>query len=267
MLTQQQRDEFNRLGILRVAGAIAAADIEAMCACVWDNLTRRFAMLRNQPETWSPKRVLGSHALDKSVTFEQVGSARVREMLDDLMGQGNWRHPTQWGSLLVTFPESCERWDVPHPSWHLDFPASSRLGGLFVVRLFTCLAPLPPGAGATVMLAGSHLLAEKLVHGKAERWRSADVRNALIHTHPWVKALCSRDEDSNRIERFMNRGTTVEGVELRVVEMTGEPGDVYLVHPLMLHAPAPNCADIARIVLSSFVYRNDVSPEMIYIPK
>ncbi len=62
----------------------------------------------------------------------------------------------------------------------------------------------------------------------------------------------------------MNRSTTVGGVELRVVEMTGEPGDVYLVHPLILHAPATNCLAVPRIVLLSFVYRNGVQPSALY---
>ncbi|MDO8433332.1 MAG: hypothetical protein Q7S58_13080 [Candidatus Binatus sp.] len=143
MLTRQQLDDFDRCGILRVPNAIATADAEAMCACVWGNLSRRYPVRRDDPETWTP-------------------------------------------------------------------------------------------------------------------------RNALIRADPWVKALCSRAEDADRIERFMNRGANVDGIELRVVEMIGEPGDVYLVHPLMLHAPAINCAATPRIVLSSFVYRNGIRPEALY---
>ena len=59
----------------------------------------------------------------------------------------------------------------------------------------------------------------------------------------------------------MDITTAVGGAELRVVEMTGEPGDVFLVHPLIVHAPSTNCADVPRIVLSSFVYRNGVEAE------
>ena len=264
MLTPQQLEEFNRRGILHVPGAIPRADAEAMCACVWDNLSRRYPFRRDTPKTWTAKRVMGLHALDKSVAFEQVGSPAVCQMLDVLLGCGNWQRPERWGSLLVAFPDSSDRWDVPHISWHLDFPASGSVDGLFVVRLFTCLAPLPPGGGATLVVAGSHLLVEKLARENGKSIRSADVRKALVHAYPWVKALCSRDDRGDRIDMFMNVGTTVDGVELRVVEMTGEPGDVYLVHPLMLHAGSPNCADAPRIVLSSFVYRNGVQPESLY---
>ena len=264
MLTPQQLEEFNRRGIVHVPGAIPRADAEAMCACVWDNLSRRYPFRRDTPKTWTAKRVMGLHALDKTVTFEQVGSPAVCQMLDALLGRANWQQPERWGSLLVAFPDSSERWDVPNYAWHLDFPASGSVEGLFVVRLFTCLAPLQHGGGGTVVVAGSHLLVEKLARAKAQRLRSADVRKALIHTYPWVKALCSRDESDDRVDRFMNQGTTVDGVELSVVEMTGEPGDVYLVHPLILHAPATNCTAAPRIVLSSFVYRNGVQPGAFY---
>jgi ectoine hydroxylase-related dioxygenase (phytanoyl-CoA dioxygenase family) len=62
----------------------------------------------------------------------------------------------------------------------------------------------------------------------------------------------------------MERSEILDDVELRVVEMTGEPGDVLLTHPLLLHAPAKNCAALPRIVLSSTVYRSGVRPSEIY---
>ena len=198
------------------------------------------------------QRVNGFNALDKSVTFEEIGSPTVCQILDVLLGSGNWQRPVRWGSLLVAFPESRDQWDVPYCGWHLDLPASDSLEGLFVVRLFTCLEPLRHGGGATLAVAGSHLLVEDLVRKKAnQRLRSADVRSALIRAYPWVKALCSRSDSADRIGRFMDVNTPVEGAELRVVEMTGEPGDLFLVHPLILHAWSTNCADLPRMVLSS----------------
>lgn len=158
MFTRQQLDGFNRRGILRVPGVIAAADAEAMRVWVWDHLERRYPFRRDQPSTWTAQRINGFHALGKSVTFEWIGSPAVCQMLDVLLGPGNWQRPERWGSLLVAFPESRERWDVPHANWHLDFPASASLEGLFAVRLFTCLEPLHHGGGGTVAVAGSHLL-------------------------------------------------------------------------------------------------------------
>lgn len=265
MLSQHQLNEFQRNGIVRVSRAISAADIEAVTAQVWDNIERRCPFRRNRPETWTSQRINGLHALDKSVTFEQIGNVKVCQMLDDVLGSGSWQRPVRWGSLLVAFPESNGRWDVPYMSWHLDLPASCLVKGLFAVRLFTCLLPLRHGGGGTLVVAGSHLLVEDLIprHGR-RRLRSADVRKALIRSYSWVRALCSPYEGADRIRRFMDSSTRVKRAELRVVEMTGEPGDVFLVHPLILHAPSTNCAGVPRMVLSTFAYRNGVAAGELY---
>jgi hypothetical protein len=45
---------------------------------------------------------------------------------------------------------------------------------------------------------------------------------------------------ADRIAAFMDRETNVEGVPLRVVELTGEPGDMVFCHPLMVHCSTQN---------------------------
>jgi ectoine hydroxylase-related dioxygenase (phytanoyl-CoA dioxygenase family) len=37
--------------------------------------------------------------------------------------------------------------------------------------------------------------------------------------------------------------------------MIGEPGDVFLMHPILLHAPSKNTAAVPRIALSSTIHR------------
>jgi hypothetical protein len=260
MLSVEQQNEFARSGILRVPGAIARRDAEKMCNVVWTALHRRYEIRRDVPDTWKARRISGTHDLPKSATFAQIGSPQVREALDDLLGRRNWEPPERWGSLLVVFPESREQWDVPHQAWHLDYPAARSLPGLFAVRIFTCLATLPTGGGGTVFVAGSHRLVENLARDEnVERLKSADARNGLIRTCSWVKELCSRESADARLQRFMQRSEVSGDVELRVIEMTGEPGDVLLTHPLLLHAPARNCTSLPRIVLSSTVYRSGVN--------
>ena len=154
MLTDLQRDEFDRNGMVRMPGAVGKAAADEMLATVWDALRDRYHLHRGAPDTWpqpenglqqigGAHRYLGTHHIPKSVTFEQVGNAAVRAAVDDLLGRGNWSPPERWGSLLVTFPESTERWEVPYSNWHLDFPASQSASGPAGVRIFTCLAKLP----------------------------------------------------------------------------------------------------------------------------
>ena len=60
-------------------------------------------------------------------------------------------------------------------------------------------------------------------------------------SHPWLMALTEQaSSPADRIDAFMDRETIVEGVPLRVVELTGEPGDMVFCHPVMVHCAAPN---------------------------
>ena len=278
MLTAEQRDEFDRCGMVRMPGAVAEAAAEEMLRTVWNCLRDRYHIHRGAPDTWpepqsrgdggvqqigGAHRFMGTHHLPKSVTFEQVGNGVVRDAIDDLLGPGNWLPPERWGSLLVTFPESRDRWEVPCSNWHLDFPASLSPSGLAGVRIFTCLADVPAGGGGTVFIAGSPRLFENVV-SEGESVPSAEARKRLIRAYPWVKALCSRDETADRVRRFMREGTSIDGVEVRVVEMIGEAGDVVLVHPMMLHAPAMNCSSVPRMVLSATAFRAGVAPVKLY---
>jgi ectoine hydroxylase-related dioxygenase (phytanoyl-CoA dioxygenase family) len=44
--------------------------------------------------------------------------------------------------------------------------------------------------------------------------------------------------------------TAVDGVPVRIVELTGEPGDVVFLHPHLFHAPAPNHGRTPRLMVT-----------------
>ena len=46
----------------------------------------------------------------------------------------------------------------------------------------------------------------------------------------------------------MHEETIVDGMPLRVVELTGEPGDMVFCHPVMVHCAAPNRGDWPRFM-------------------
>jgi ectoine hydroxylase-related dioxygenase (phytanoyl-CoA dioxygenase family) len=65
----------------------------------------------------------------------------------------------------------------------------------------------------------------------------------------------------------MKTSTCVGDVELRVVELTGDPGDVILMHPVMMHAGSVNCSSSPRLVLSTTVYKRGVDWNALYAPE
>ena len=200
-------------------------------------------------------------------------TAGARAIFDELLGREAWERSENWGELLVSFPGASPeardgRWDVPHQSWHRDAPVVRSLPDLYGLRLFICLAQVSHGGGATLTVAGSARLAQGLAGARGmAKIRSADVRKGLVQRYTWMKDLCSFDASVDRVQRFMNATTTIEDVEVRVVEMTGDPGDVYLMHPLTMHAASPNCLTVPRMVLSSTVYQRGIDRSVLYGPE
>jgi hypothetical protein len=52
-------------------------------------------------------------------------------------------------------------------------------------------------------------------------------------------------------------GTRIRDVELRVLELTGRAGDVFVMHCDTLHAAAPNCHDEPGLMATNLVLRTD----------
>ncbi len=89
-------------------------------------------------------------------------------------------------------------------------------------------------------------------HGRGEAFRLGQVRASLA-AHPWLRGLWESGDDGDRTQRYMNDGTVVDGVSLRVIELTGEPGDVVLMHCDCFHAAAPNRLTEPRMMLTEMI--------------
>jgi ectoine hydroxylase-related dioxygenase (phytanoyl-CoA dioxygenase family) len=50
----------------------------------------------------------------------------------------------------------------------------------------------------------------------------------------------------------------VRGVPLRVMEMTGDPGDVIIWHPWLFHCATSNCTSRPRLMLRQPINRREV---------
>jgi hypothetical protein len=93
-----------------------------------------------------------------------------------------------------------------------------------------------------------------------EAFRMPWVRAALAE-HPWLRGLWEPGHGGDRIQRCLRDGTVVDGVPLRVIELTGEPGDVVVMHSDCFHAPAPNRRAEPRMMLTEMIANALSSPE------
>jgi hypothetical protein len=241
-LTPSDIQRFERDGYVVVRQAFARADGHAMERRWWRELADTHGIRADDRSTW--RRTPGDlKAAKRDPLQARILTERVRGVLGDLLGEDAWSPPRDWGRPLVTFPEP-GAWDVPARLWHWDNDGDLHLDrprGLFVVSFIGSVAP---HGGGTLILSGSpRLLAgqERLIPAGQPRPSIATLRDRFHRSHPWLMALTGlAPSPADRIAAFMDGETVVDGVPLRVIELTGEPGDMVFCHPVMVHCVGPN---------------------------
>ncbi|PRQ05258.1 hypothetical protein ENSA5_03770 [Enhygromyxa salina] len=195
---------------------------------------RRAAKLRGydpeDPKTWPQGRldVLG----ERSFTISEFSPFAERAVFQ-LLGDAARVRTRSWTSNLIAqypYREPLRDW-VPEPdqeSWHLDSPSThTRIDelrtGLLVFILFSDLS----SAGGNSWLALDS---------------PAKVARALAAAPEGVD-FCHDDA-----------GSAITRTCERFFEVTGEAGDLLLVHPLMLHSASPNPSTRIRFLGNPMVY-------------
>jgi hypothetical protein len=250
MLTQPQRDAYDRDGYVVLPGLVPKPACERMCDRVWDALEAVHGIRRAEPDTWTHPMPRGLQDLCKSDGLAEIASPDFLGAIDDLLGAGTWDPPAHWGGPLANFP-SRSPWNVPFRMWHLDYPVRGKYGPRFATKALCVLAPIEPRGGGTLLIAGSHRLCQALAEAApdGEPGHSTDVRKRLAAEHGWFGDLVSAGDPAERIQRFLVDGTEIDGTPLRVVEFTGAPGDVVFFHPWLFHNSSPNCSDSPRMLV------------------
>jgi len=278
--------EFANRGLLRIAGAIEDDDVGRARGRLWREITERFGIRRESPESWfaNDNKPAGDRrgsrlsamtpvmrSLRASGVLAPLETA-LGESVHDALGHARWVAKPDWYSLL-SFPGAPSTWNVPHKSWHADEPVAAGHSLPWTVFAFVFLAPVSPrGGGATVVVSGSHRCAERLAHTHGRKDTTlvaafaddnrelvtADELRVLAPTEtvgllaqadPWFETLVSPGSPAERIDTLMNRGTDVDGIPVQVVELTGNPGDVILLDPRCLHSVSVNTSGLPREVL------------------
>jgi hypothetical protein len=220
---------------------------------VWKALRARHGFREEDAATWTswrPGKLKGE--IERAGGFPELATPALVDVLDALLGTDRWQPPDRWGIPILTFPTPGP-WELPHRFWHLDLPAVAAESLRCVIAL-TLLSAVEPRGGGTVVVAGSSRLVERLcARGEvAGQGRSIDVRRTLRRLDPWFHLLWEGEGEDR--ERRLREGTTALGGALRVLEVTGEPGDVVLMHPWTLHSISRNARREPRLALSSHVH-------------
>ena len=243
---QRLKETFHDRGVLYLEQLISATKVRPARraiqqrmehAGIWKNGTWSVDHLRNAPLN---EGATFSRKLKGCREFDDLVAGEIPEIVSHLLDGQDTFTGMAVPQPLFTLPNA-ESWTVPYDSWHLDAP---RLPNWDIpgVQIFTFLDSVAPGGGGTVVVAGSHRLLNE-----SERIRSKDVKKRLKDVPYFRDLMSSQTRDR---QRFIQEVGYYGDIELQVIELHGEPGDVYFVDLRVLHAPAPNATSIPRAMLT-----------------
>ncbi|HLY78925.1 MAG TPA: phytanoyl-CoA dioxygenase family protein [Caulobacteraceae bacterium] len=261
-LTPEQHNEFSRRGVLRLEGLLSPASVSR----ARDFVLRRMEQLGlwkdgawrlgGRPKPTYPdsgfktSKVIGNRHPELEAL---AGEPALRAAVDALLGGRPFDrslHPRP--QLLFTLPNA-DSWLLPN-QWHADCPRlpSQEMPG---VQLFACLDHVGPRGGATLAVAGSHQLLNDGRHVGDKKLRQALSQDAFF------RALWTAEPTPWASDQPLPHGS-VDGVALEVIELTGAPGDGYLLDLRTLHSGAPNAADRPRMMITDRFVRADLVGEI-----
>lgn len=220
-MSPEQRSFFQEKGYLLLKSGLTREQVRPFKASVLDELKRL--------KIWSSGKIQ-SAPLKNTPAFQQVAKLsgliklpdlESRLMTPDLISTitslAGRKVTASQSQLLISLAKQGD-WTLQGLNWHTDTSGSSlQTAG---IQAFVLLDDIFEHGGATLALAGSHVLTH----------RSATRRKIL--------EIFQKQAD---IEREL------QALNLSLLEMSGQAGDVYLMDMRLLHTPSINATQNLRI--------------------
>ena len=246
MLNDQQRAEFHQRGYTTLPGLLEPQNVATMQSRLWSLL--KVAGVDQNPGSWPKGDVHRLQAIRRGDPNPLDNSLLV-SALDMLFGFDCWQPKTNWGQALVSFPTDGP-WQPAAGPWHLDHPylADAQISG---INAFLFVDDVRPTGGGTLVLESSPGIVEGYLaaHPEHRGGSHGTLNRLLLKSDPWLTQLSQKGPraDSARVD-MMQAVTTVFGQPAKLVELTGQAGDLVLCHPLLLHSPSMNSANWPRLM-------------------
>ncbi|HET7668351.1 MAG TPA: mitomycin antibiotics/polyketide fumonisin biosynthesis protein [Mycobacterium sp.] len=197
-------------GYVRVANAVSRPTTDAARATLWDAL----GLSPTEPAGWTEAVRWTADLTGVGPFADIVKSPVLASALNAICGVGGWRPRGSLGNIPVRFPVSPPADDR---GWHIDDNTPTSDGSWTVtgrphtLLLLTLLSEIGPDDAPTRIRVGSH--------------------------HDVARVLGPEPVEFVAAGRLVDRVSAAR----EVVRATGDPGDMYAVHPFTVHP-----ADIHR---------------------
>jgi hypothetical protein len=220
-ISDAQAEQFLTKGYVRIDGAISSEKVQAWTSKVWT----RLGYEKNDMSTWAQARIhMPSH---ERAEVKELAPRAWAAICDLCGGEERIQQPCVWGDGFIVnlgSPEDAEMWQAPSAEvsgWHKDGDwfkhfLDSPEQGLLTIVLWSDVAPQ---AGAT-FVAGDSV-------GPIAQFLVDKTDGVLPGGFPFKELI----KKCNVFE-----------------EATGKAGDVYLIHPYLLHASSRNAPRTPRLI-------------------
>ena len=263
MLSQEEKESFVKWGFVKIDALIPNEVVDPIREAVLDRLCRHGFW---GEEGWkAPADAEAEMKLRNTIKEISRSSKSLRPILTErvlsyarnLVSGDEVEMSPPITQFLFTAPRSYVmnhdgrwngEWEVPRSIWHLDMPRSRSIGPPGP-EMFTFLNKVEPKGGGTLILAGSHRLLNDV-----DYLSSKGVKRKLKR-HAYFRELTGKG-DGDR-SRFLEEIGYIDNVPVKVVELTGDPGDVYFVDLRLLHSLGANTSDQPRMMIAQRMPRQE----------
>ena len=263
MLSQEEKESFVKWGFVKIDALIPNEVVDPIREAVLDRLRRHGFW---GEEGWeAPADAEAEKKLRNTIKEISRSSKSLRPILTErvlsyarnLVSGDEVEMSPPITQFLFTAPRSYVmnhdgrwngEWEVPRSIWHLDMPRSRSIGPPGP-EMFTFLNKVEPKGGGTLILAGSHRLLNDV-----DYLSSKGVKRKLKR-HAYFRELTGKG-DGDR-SRFLEEIGDIDNVPVKVVELTGDPGDVYFVDLRLLHSLGANTSDQPRMMIAQRMPRQE----------
>ena len=263
MLSQEEKESFVKWGFVKIDALIPNEVVDPIREAVLDRLCRHGFW---GEEGWeAPADAEAEKKLRNTIKEISRSSKSLRPILTErvlsyarnLVSGDEVEMSPPITQFLFTAPRSYVmnhdgrwngEWEVPRSIWHLDIPRSRSIGPPGP-EMFTFLNKVEPKGGGTLLLAGSHRLLNDV-----DYLSSKGVKRKLKR-HAYFRELTGKG-DGDR-SRFLEEIGDIDNVPVKVVELTGDPGDVYFVDLRLLHSLGANTSDQPRMMIAQRMPRQE----------
>lgn len=220
---------------------------------MWRRMRRVHGIEQDNPATWNVAWPAAHITEQQSgLSSARMATSALGAAVDALLGVNAWQLPQEWNAALISFPKGDDGlWSVVAVGWHWDTDLAAQLDDPQSLFIFGVFSAIEPQGGGTLLLGGSHHLLQRFFTAMTPTQQAAKRKQQIKLFHqssPYLAALTGKVlYDGDRIAHFMAEADD-NGVAVRVVEVTGQPGDAFICHPSLLHAVAINRRTVPRLM-------------------